>query len=83
MPKVLTMAIQREPGTIGITIGESSVAGGAANADPIAHNSLTAEFETNKYRYWEVAPILMLKGINGPRAVRNQVTVNIFEWTKE
>jgi peptide/nickel transport system substrate-binding protein len=49
-PKVLTMAIQREPGTIGITVGESGVAGGAANIDPIVHNALTAEFETNKYR---------------------------------
>jgi peptide/nickel transport system substrate-binding protein len=32
--------------------------------------------------YWEVAPILMLQGVKGPKAVRNQVTVNIFEWDK-
>ena len=33
--------------------------------------------------FWEVAPILMVKGVTGPRAVRNQVTANIFEWDKE
>ena len=49
-PKVLSIAIQREPGSLGITLGESGVAGGAANVDPIVHNGLTAEFETNKYR---------------------------------
>lgn len=49
-PKVLTVAIQREPAGLGITTGEGSAAGGAANVDAIARDSLTAEFEVNKYR---------------------------------
>jgi hypothetical protein len=33
--------------------------------------------------FWEVAPILMVAGVSGPRAVRNQVTANIFEWDRQ
>jgi peptide/nickel transport system substrate-binding protein len=32
--------------------------------------------------YWEVVPVLMLKGVRGPKAVRNEATHNIFEWDK-
>lgn len=50
VPKTLILAIQREPTALGISTGEGGVAGGAANVDPIARDSLTAEFEVNKYR---------------------------------
>jgi hypothetical protein len=30
--------------------------------------------------YWEVAPILMLSGVKGPRLVNNTGTLNVFEW---
>jgi len=33
--------------------------------------------------YWEVVPILALKEVKGPRAVRNESTHNFFTWDKE
>lgn len=33
--------------------------------------------------YWEVSPVLMLKGVRGPKVVRNEVTANIFEWDRD
>jgi len=33
--------------------------------------------------YWEVAPILMVKGVTGPRLINNTGTVNVFEWDRE
>jgi peptide/nickel transport system substrate-binding protein len=33
--------------------------------------------------YWEVVPTLMLKGVTGPKHVRNDSTHNIFEWNKQ
>ncbi len=32
--------------------------------------------------YWEVVPTLMLKGVSGPKHVRNDSTRNIFDWDK-
>lgn len=32
--------------------------------------------------YWEVPPILMLKGITGPKVARNAATYNIIEWDR-
>jgi peptide/nickel transport system substrate-binding protein len=32
--------------------------------------------------YWEVLPILMLKGIVGPRMQGNEATPNIYEWDR-
>jgi peptide/nickel transport system substrate-binding protein len=33
--------------------------------------------------YWEVAPILMVKGVKGPRLVNSTGTWNIFEWDRD
>jgi hypothetical protein len=33
--------------------------------------------------YWEVSPILMLRGITGPRMAYNVVTFNLWEWTRQ
>jgi ABC-type transport system substrate-binding protein len=33
--------------------------------------------------YWEVSPILMLRGITGPRMAYNVVTFNVWEWTRQ
>jgi peptide/nickel transport system substrate-binding protein len=33
--------------------------------------------------YWEVSPILMLKGISGPRMAYNATTFNMWEWTRQ
>ncbi len=33
--------------------------------------------------YWEVVPTLMVKGVSGPKHVRNDSTHNIFDWDKE
>ncbi len=32
--------------------------------------------------YWEVLPILMLRGVTGPYMQGNEATPNIFEWNK-
>ena len=32
--------------------------------------------------FWQVAPILMLRGVTGPRLAGNAVTGNIWEWDK-
>lgn len=33
--------------------------------------------------YWEVVPILAVKGVKGPKVVRNESTQNFFQWDKE
>lgn len=33
--------------------------------------------------YWEIVPVLALKGVTGPKVVRNEATQNFFRWNKE
>jgi ABC-type transport system substrate-binding protein len=33
--------------------------------------------------YWEVVPILALKGVKGPKVVRNESTANFYKWDKQ
>jgi peptide/nickel transport system substrate-binding protein len=33
--------------------------------------------------YWEIVPVLALKGVKGPKAVHNEATHNFFTWDKE
>ncbi len=33
--------------------------------------------------YWEIVPILAVKGVAGPKVVRNEATLNFFRWQKE
>jgi hypothetical protein len=32
--------------------------------------------------YWQVVPVLMLKGVKGPRPNQKRPMTNIFEWDK-
>ena len=33
--------------------------------------------------YWEVLPILMVKGVSGPKHVRNTAAQNMYYWNRE